>query len=357
MTKNSKLLNDLLNYKVYQPRSVAITRVRFYSQFVDTDFGSAVRTRFEQIFYGLTLSKDIPYIGFFTSKNEISRHKFYVEDSKTKTPFLDLNMWKRWWSRKPTRNQPTLIILRGTSKDSWDRISITSSDISMTLYRDDDNKNNIDELKKDTLKWLKTLDAIMAFVEKEDIDSERWEITDIEFYAKYGRSVEDIDPRRLNCISSIFNRVSPTEPKFNFLRTDRTNYGISPVYVKLIQMLQNEDVKPATVAQELGISQEAARQVLNKVQDMIDEEFDTIVQYLHEDLQKKAEKDEIIALYLIVSIEEKKENLIFYLLNLKKWDYTHILEILKKVGLHIINKENEKYYEKCMTKYEKLNLL
>jgi hypothetical protein len=94
-----------------------------------------------------------------------------------------------------------------------------------------------------------------------------------------------------------------------------------------------------------------------QVQDMIDEEFDTIVQYLHEDLQKKAEKDEIIALYLIVSIEEKKENLIFYLLNLKKWDYTHILEILKKVGLHIINKENEKYYEKCMTKYEKLNLL
>lgn len=272
MTKNAKLLDDLLNYKVYQPRSVAVTRVRFYTEFVDTDFGSAVRTRFEQIFYGLTLSKEVPYIGFFTSKNEISRHKFYVEDTKSKNPYLDLNMWKRWWARKPTSNRPTLIILRGTSKENWDRIAITSTDISMTNYRDDDNTDTIDAMKRETLKWLKSLDAIMAFVEKDDIDSERWEITDSEFYAKYGRSVEDIDPRRLNCISAIFNRVNANESKFNFLRTDRTNYGISPVYVKLIQMLQNEDVKPGTVAQELGISQEAAKQLLNRVQDMLDED-------------------------------------------------------------------------------------
>jgi hypothetical protein len=82
LNKNSKLLENLLKLKVPEPTNITIIRTRFYIPWVDTDFGSAIRTRFEQFFYGLTVSKDVPYIGFFTSKDQASRHKFYTETSK-----------------------------------------------------------------------------------------------------------------------------------------------------------------------------------------------------------------------------------------------------------------------------------
>jgi hypothetical protein len=269
--KNKKLLSDLLAYKVYEPRSTNIRYARFHTKFVETDFGTAVRTRFEQIFYGMTLSEEVPYIGFFTGRNEVMRHKFYVENPKKgKKPFLDMGVWKRWNTRRPPRNLPTLILYRGDAKDVYDRIAITELDITMTFYRDETNNEDLDKLKQDGLEWLKKFDALSSFVNKNDIDTERWKVQEIELHLNYSRILEKIDDRRMNCISFLFNQPDPNEAVFNFLRTDRTNYGISPVEVKVLQMMRDGDIKPTVLSQELSISVEKAKMIIQEVQNKLD---------------------------------------------------------------------------------------
>lgn len=269
--KNKRLLSNLLEYKVHKPRSVNIRRARFHTKFVETDFGNAVRTRFEQIFYGMTLSEEVPYIGFFTGRNEVMRHKFYIPNPKKgKKPFLDMNDWKRWDSRRPPRSMPTLILYRGDDKEVYDRIAITDIDITMTFYRDEKNLDTLDELKKEGLAWLSKFDALLPFINKNDIDTERWKVQEVEAHLNYSTILENIDDRRMNCISFLFNQPDPNEAKFNFLRTDRTNYGISPVEIKVLQMMRDGDIKPTTLAQELSISVEKARLIIQEVQNKLD---------------------------------------------------------------------------------------
>jgi hypothetical protein len=270
LDKNTKLIKDLLELKVFEPVSISLTYVKFYAKFINTDFGSAARTRFEQIFYGLTLSKEVPYIQYFTGKNQISRHKFYVDDPKTKKPYLDMNMWSRWNSRPPQRNYPTLLLYRGKSKEHYDRISITPEDISITLYRNDENDEKIPEMKKEVLKWIKEFDSIMTFIEKEDIDTERFELQDVSFFAKYSRTVNKLEFLRFNCITSIFNKTEvPT--RFAFLRTDsKLTSDVSPVQIKVIQLLDEGVRKPKDIAKELNVTVDEADKILKQVEDIID---------------------------------------------------------------------------------------
>jgi hypothetical protein len=271
LEKNKKLLFNLLDFKVYEPKSVNIQYARFHAKFVETDFGNAVRTRFEQIFYGMTLSEKIPYIGFFTGRNEVMRHKFYVDKPKKgKKPFLEMSVWKRWDSRRPPRNLPTLILYRGSEKDVYDRIAITSIDITITFYRNEKNTETLNELKNEGIDWLKQLDALSSFINKNDIASDRWKVQETELHLNYYRILEKLDPRRLNCVSFLFNQPDPEQPKFNFLRTDRTNYGISPVEIKVLQMMRDGEIKPTALSQELGISVEKARLIIQDVQNKLD---------------------------------------------------------------------------------------
>ena len=272
ISKNTKTLSDLLNLEVFDPINVSITRSRFYSKFVTTDFGSAASTRFEQIFYGLTVSKEVPYIQYFTGKSEVSRHKFYVENPKTKKPYVDMEMWKSWSRRSPQRNIPTLILLRGDSKEIYDRISITPSDISITVFRDRSNTEKINDMKKKTIKWLKTFDAVMAFVQKEDIDSDRWELQDVEFYANYSRRLDNKpDLRRFNCVNSIFNKTNE-ENKFALLRTDRLTEKINPLQIKIIQLNNEGIIRPSEIAKELNITVEDVTRLIQQVNDLLNED-------------------------------------------------------------------------------------
>lgn len=271
LEKNKRLLSNLLEYKVHKPRSINIRRARFHTKFVETDFGTATRTRFEQIFYGITLSEEVPYIGLFIGRNEEMRHKFYVPNPKKgKKPFLDMTNWKRWDSRRPPRSMPTLILYRGDDKEIYDRIAITELDITMTFYRDEKNVDSLDNLKKEGLAWLSKFDALSSFINKNDIDPERWKVQDIELYLNFSTILEKIDNRRMNCVSFLFNQPDPKEAKFNFLRTDRTNYGISPVEIKVLQMMRDGDVKPTTLAQELSTSVEKAKIIIQEVQNKLD---------------------------------------------------------------------------------------
>jgi hypothetical protein len=103
-------LKALLDLKAPKPTHTAILRAKWYIPLISTNF-TAPRTRFEQIFYGLTVSPKTPVVSFFTSKSETTRHKFYVEDPKRKEPLLDVPMWKAWTSNtQPQRRLPTVLL-------------------------------------------------------------------------------------------------------------------------------------------------------------------------------------------------------------------------------------------------------
>ena len=314
LLKNRKMLQDLLEFEVFGPTSTSVTRVKFYAKWVTTNFGSAVRTRFEQIFYGVTVSEDVPYVGFFTSNNEISRHKFYKEDPKVNKPYLDIGAWNRWRARKPIRNKPTLLFYKGESRDEFDRIAITDEDITITLYRTESNVEKIESMKKKALSWMKKFDALMAFVEKEDIDADRFNIDDLEVVFKYERPLDDIDLRRFNCVTSIFNRPEKDKAKFGLLRSDRQNYGITPLEVKLIQMMKEGPIKPNTVATELNITLDSAKKLISELEFKLEEDPNLIERAFREYPTLELRTDAIKASSITeVDRIEKYANLLRYI--------------------------------------------
>jgi predicted metal-dependent hydrolase len=184
-------LDDLLKLESPKPEQVTIVKTRFYIPWVDTDFGSAIRTRFEQIFYGITVSKEIPCITFFTSKDQISRHKFFTEDSRSKKPFLDMGLWGSWWSVKPVRNIPSLVLFRGKTKHHFDRITITASDMVIITNRPEGNTETVEQLERQIKDWISTFDALLPFIGENDLHKSRWELQDISALAKYSKKIEE----------------------------------------------------------------------------------------------------------------------------------------------------------------------
>ena len=273
LAKNAKLLNDLLHLKVVEEESVSIKRTRFIVPFVTTDFGSAIRTRFEQIFYGLTVSPEVPYVQFFTSRTESNRHKFYTEDTKNKEPIIDPAIVKGWINAtKPQRNRPTLLMYRGTSKENFDRISITSSDIVLSTYRDKKSKKTLDQLKRDLHEWLLSFDAVMGFTDMADLDLDRWVLDDLSILLKYKKPIDDeLDLRRFNCVSSFFGVMDKTDT-FRLLRTDHTADNISAVEIKLLQMRSHQGfLSTQDVQTELNITADEATKILRQLDDKLAE--------------------------------------------------------------------------------------
>ena len=269
LEKNAKLLTDLLDLKIpkdFQHSAEHILHTRFYIPWVGTDFGSAVSTRFEQMFYGLTVSSTVPYIGFFTSKDEINRHKFFTSNPKTEEPYLNMAEWKTWWSlAKPARARPTLILYRGKSKHHFDRVLVTSEDMIVSTYRPETNTESLDELKKSCEKWIKSFDAIVPFLDEKDTHPDRWELQEVKIHLSYPKSVDDLSILRFNCISPFFSIANKNELSFTLLRTDRENSGVTSIDAKLIQMSQEGPLNSKDVAQELSITQEHASKLITDI--------------------------------------------------------------------------------------------
>lgn len=270
---NAKLLTDLLDMDVPTPETVSIMRLKFIIPFVSTNFGSAVRARFEQIFYGLTLSEEVPYVQFFTSKLESNRHKFYVESSKEKKPVLDILMLKQWLNEtKPQRNRPTLILYRGKSRNHYDKVSISATEIIVTIYRDSQNKKEIEPIRKELQEWISQFDAINAFIDPSDLKDHRWVVDDMKLLLKYKKDIDDIDLRRFNCISPFFGIID-NQNTFRMLRTDHSNDGISAIELKLLQMKKDTPLLSALDVQtELGVTKEKALQLIDDIERRIDED-------------------------------------------------------------------------------------
>jgi hypothetical protein len=272
--KNAKTLEELLDLKVPEPSEVSILRTRFYIPWVDTDFGSAIRTRFEQIFYGITVSKDIPCITMFTSKDQISRHKFFTENSKKKVPFLDMNTWGSWWSVKPVRNIPSLILFRGNDKSHFDRVTITATDMVVATYRPEGNNETIEQLRRQVLDWIQSFDAIVPFISKTDIQVTRWTLQDVSYIAKYSQKLEEFDLLRFNCISNIFDISDKTKSQFSFLRTDHVNNGLSAIEVKILQMMKDAggNITATSVSEELSVTTQQANTLIQHIRSKIDDD-------------------------------------------------------------------------------------
>ena len=257
-------LKRLLELDTPKHETVSIVRAKWYIPLVSTEI-TAPRTRFEQIFYGMTVSPETPYIGYFTAKTETMRSKFYCRDPKQKVPLLDVSMFKGWLNNtQPQRRLPTLLLYRGTSRASFDRIAITNRDITVDIRRDKDSKESLDELKQNALEWMKTLDALTPFLTLSDIDISRWELGDLSVVASYAKDIREFDMLRFPCLQSLFGFQNDT---FRLLRAEHTTDDVSPRELQALQIL-NQDYAvqtPDYLAEQLDIPLDEANELFTTV--------------------------------------------------------------------------------------------
>jgi hypothetical protein len=272
LIKSRNQLQTLLSLEISKHKSSNILKAKWYIPFVSTEF-SAPRVRFEQMFYGMTLSPETPYLGYFTSKKETTRHKFYVEDPKNKVPILDTGIWKFWTNNsQPQRKLPTLLFYRGSSKHSYDRIAVTNKDITISISREKGDTSNVKKIQEDITEWLMTFDALIPFIELSDIQHSRWEMAEMSLIASYENSISNFDMRRFSCLSYLFSY----DKKKDIFRFLRTSSKISQNEIRAYQLLSQseEPLSPEFFAVELGISIDEARALYTKVNDL-DADFDT----------------------------------------------------------------------------------
>jgi len=266
--KSTSTFGKLMSLDVPEPTQVTILKTRFYIPWVNTEFGNAVRTRFEQIFYGFTVSKESPSITLFTCKDEVNRHKFFTTNPKDKVPFQDMDIWKKWWSVKPARNIPSLILFRGTSREYFDRVTITSMDMVISTFRPVGNKETIDQLYRQAMDWVSTFDSVLPFIHTSDLDKSRCELQDVSLELRYKEKLDTFDLLRFNCISNIFDLPNKSKSEFTLLRTDRIQYGVSAIDVKILTMLKESKGRDihALLAEELSIPEQLASRLVNQLQ-------------------------------------------------------------------------------------------
>jgi len=272
LDKNAKLLADILKLEVPSESKVSILRSKYYISWVETNFGGSTRNRFEQIFYGMTVSEEVPYIGYFTCKDEINRHKFYVEDAKTKTPKLDLQLWKIWWNQtKPSQNKPTILLYRGKCKESFDRIAVTDTGMTLISMRETNCVETLEHIKKEFEKWLLSLDALIPFINKKDISLERWKLQDAGINIHYSSGIKSTSLLRFNCISPFFGVNRKKESVFTFLRSDTENLGLSSIEATLIEMMNQGPVTAEQVADELSVTVRHANDLIRHINTLLTE--------------------------------------------------------------------------------------
>ena len=163
--------------------------------------------------------------------------KFYRKSGQ-QVPFLDIAIWKRWFTiSKPARDRvPILILYRGTTRENFDRITISPYDIIFASYRDSENTEDIEDLKDKLLDWFVTLDSIISFVKESDYALCRLDIQEVKLEAFYEQSISKFDVSRMNCLTGIFDESKKNKSIFRFLRSDHTNDDINSRDLKIINL-------------------------------------------------------------------------------------------------------------------------
>lgn len=256
-----KNLSDLFALTPPKHHASSVIKAKWFVPLISTDI-PAPRNRFEQIFYGLTLSKNTPYIAYFTSKTEVIRSKFFVEDPKKKEPFIDTNKLRSWIVRTlPQRRRPTLLLYRGKTNTHFDRIAITETDITFQSERDKDSTEPIEDLQKNLLSWFQSCDAIVPFIVPSDIGLDRWELSELSMIASYDKSIDGFNMNRFPCLHSIFGIQGNT---FKLLRVDQTEEDIDLELIQAYQYLQQE-ANPEYISEQMRIPIDKARQLIAQI--------------------------------------------------------------------------------------------
>lgn len=265
LTKSQTDFAKLLALPAPQHEQSTFVKAKWYIPFVSTTI-SAPRARFEQIFYGLTVSKSTPHIAYFTAKTETIRHKLYVEDPTNKVPVLDTSLLRGWIAKtQPQRRKPTLLLYRGTSSTHFDRIAITDTDITVDVRREKSSKANLESLQKSMLKWIGSLDAVTPFVDPLDLNPARWELSELSVVATYAKEIAEFDMRRFQCLQSIFGLQNDV---FRLLRAEQTGGDVSPQLLQAYQILNQESAvqTPEYLADELGIPVSDAKALMTELE-------------------------------------------------------------------------------------------
>jgi hypothetical protein len=263
-------LSSLLALEPPKHQTVSVVRAKWYIPLISTKF-TAPRTRFEQIFYGMTVSPTTPYVGYFTAKTETTRHKFYCKDTTAKKPILDIPMWKSWTSNTmPQRRIPTLLLYRGKSRVSFDRIAVTDRDIIVDVRREKDSTETMEELRKGVMEWMETLDALVPFLTMTDVGLDRWELSDLSVVATYSREIREFDMLRFPCLQKVFGFQNEA---FRLLRAEHTSDDIRPEELQALQILNQEDADktPEYLAKEMGIPLADATELFTSVMERSEE--------------------------------------------------------------------------------------
>lgn len=273
LQNNAQHLEQLLSLDPPTPKKTSLLKAIWYVELVDTEIDH-VRTRFEQMFYGLSVSEKIPCVTFFTSQTEVSRHKFFTENVKTKKPYLDVPMWSAWWTKtKPPGSRPKLIFYRGKSREHFDRISISATDISFGVYRDSSETRDLEELREQLCKWFWTLDSVTPFFKETDLKKCRWSLQEIKFELEFPKPLEELDTRRLGCLSTIFDQDRRHPDVFKFLRTDYALEGLTVTDLYIVDLLkENEFLTPVDIQQQLKLSLEDSTRLLSGIRSRIQDD-------------------------------------------------------------------------------------
>ena len=252
VARQTELISALAALSVPTPLKVSVNQVRWKLALVDTDFGHAIRNRFEQIFYGTTVSPAVPVISFFSSRQEQSRHKFFT-DTEAKTPSLDIRTWTYWWNAtKPSKNKPALVIYRGTNRGSYDRITVNSTEIVISCSRGEEATETHLELQQKVKEFLLSIDGLSAFLDPADYEDDRWELQDMSGVVHFDTELKEADFRRFDCLRSIYDVTDKDKLIFKFIRTDEADVGLSNNQMRVLAMLkESESTTPDDVHDQL----------------------------------------------------------------------------------------------------------
>ena len=265
ISASDRQLTSLLKLKAPKPTHTSVLRAKWYIPLISTKF-TAPRVRFEQIFYGLTVSPTTPVVSYFTSKGEVTRHKFYVENPKAKEPKLDVGMWKAWAAgTQPQRRLPTLLLYRGKNRTSFDRIAITNKDITLSTNRTKASKETLEELRDSLLEWLLSLDAVVPFMVDTDLDVSRWELNDLSIVSTYSKEISEFDMRRFGCLQTVFSYQDNT---FRLLRADRET-DVPAELLRAYGILQSD----GSLETEMGITKQEADALTLRIRELEENDF------------------------------------------------------------------------------------
>jgi hypothetical protein len=260
---SQKQFQKLMEIRPTKHEALSVVKARWHIPLVSTRF-TAPRTRFEQIFYGMTLSEETPQVTFYTARTETVRHKFYAKDPANKESFLDSNMFNAWFiASRPQRRTPTLLFYRGKDRSTYDRVMITSKEIVVDVRRRKDSKDTLDEMKESVKNWIQTFDALMPFVEGSDLST--WVLDDLSAIASYGKEASDFDMHRFPCLRSVFGFQNDT---FRLLRAEHSSDEISPQVLRAKQILSEDDSDNTAeyLAKEMGVSLQDAKALFAEVE-------------------------------------------------------------------------------------------